>query len=73
MRRWIITYIATQEGLQKCLDELKVYLDAWGLELNLKKSSAVNFSKRGRTPNYANFTIGYRDLNLLKDRNTWEP
>ncbi len=37
MRRWIITYIATQEGLQKCLDELKVYLDKWGLELNFKK------------------------------------
>ena len=37
-------------GLQKCLNTLKYFSDKWKLEVNLNKTKALIFNKKGKFP-----------------------
>ena len=37
----------SKSGLQTCLNNLQMYCDKWGLELNTDKTKTMVFSKRG--------------------------
>ena len=42
----LIIMSRSKSGLQKCLDNLQMYCDKWGLELNTNKTKTMVFSKR---------------------------
>lgn len=43
----LIVISRSQKGLQICLNNLKIYCDKWGLEVNTEKTKTMVFSKRG--------------------------
>ena len=53
----------SKAGLQKCLNNLLIYCNKWGLEVSIKKTEALVINKSGRVPKDAYF---YYDNKLIE-------
>ena len=53
-------------GLNNCLEKLRIYGEAWKLEVNLKKSEVVIFNPSGRKLSGYDFKFGEIDLKIVQ-------
>ena len=47
----------SEEGLQKCLDELNKFCKEWKLTINMKKTKCITFQKQNKVNKKSSFFI----------------
>ena len=62
----LVILSATQEGLQRCLDELYKYCIEWKLKVNIDKTKCMQFMKISKLHNHQ-FKFGDRAIKNVKE------
>ena len=63
----LVILSTSEQGLNKCLENLGTYCTTWQLEVNLKKSEVIIFNTTGRLLNGYTFNYQGKCLNIVKD------
>ena len=66
MQMTFVILSTTQEGLQKCLDELYKYCIGWKLDVNIDKTKCMQFMKIIKLHNQQ-FRFGNRTIKNVKE------
>ena len=67
----LILISTTKDGLQKSLNALDSYVKKWKLEINLKKTKCMTFSKSNHAEKHQ-FFIGIKYWKTLKNTNNYQ-
>ena len=62
----LILMSSSCEGLNQCLEKLRLYCSTWKMEVNLKKSQVIVFNSAGRLLTGYNFRFGDEMLEQVK-------
>ena len=62
----LILMSSSMEGLNQCLEKLRLYCITWKMEVNLKKSQVIVFNSAGRLLTGYNFRFGDEILEQVK-------